>query len=37
LPQDLGEDEDMQELNEALGAAKIRVDCCLSFLKAAIK
>ncbi|KAJ6892354.1 Golgi to ER traffic protein 4 [Populus alba x Populus x berolinensis] len=37
LPQDLGEDEDMQQLNEALGAAKIRVDCCLSFLKAAIK
>ncbi|KAG6760325.1 hypothetical protein POTOM_036836 [Populus tomentosa] len=37
LPQDLGEDEDMQQLNEALGDAKIRVDCCLSFLKAAIK
>ncbi|KAJ6325386.1 hypothetical protein OIU76_012465 [Salix suchowensis] len=37
LPQDLGEDEDMQQLNEALGAAKIHVDCCLSFLRAAIK
>lgn len=37
LPQDLGEDDDMQQLNEALGAAKIHVDCCLSFLRAAIK
>ncbi|KAG6763580.1 hypothetical protein POTOM_031006 [Populus tomentosa] len=37
LPQDLGEDDDMQQLNEALGAAKTRVECCLSFLKAAIK
>ncbi|KAB5544179.1 hypothetical protein DKX38_012291 [Salix brachista] len=37
LPQDLGEDDDMQQLNEALGAAKTRVECCMSFLKAAIK
>ncbi|KAL6952048.1 hypothetical protein U1Q18_022041 [Sarracenia purpurea var. burkii] len=34
---DLGEDDDIQKLSEALGAAKIRVDGCSSFLKAAIK
>ncbi|XP_059628257.1 protein GET4 [Cornus florida] len=33
----LGDDDDMQKLSEALGAANIRVDCCSSFLKAAIK
>ncbi|KAK9282621.1 hypothetical protein L1049_010839 [Liquidambar formosana] len=37
LPQHLGDDDDMQQLTEALGAAKIRVDGCSSFLKAAIK
>ena len=37
VPQHLGDDEDMQQLSEALGAAKIRVDGCSSFLKAAIK
>ncbi|KAE9467137.1 hypothetical protein C3L33_00956, partial [Rhododendron williamsianum] len=34
---DLGDDDDMQKLSEALGAAKVRVECCSSFLKAAIK
>ncbi|KAJ4845886.1 hypothetical protein Tsubulata_026852 [Turnera subulata] len=34
---DVGDDEDMHELNEALGAAKTRVECCSSFLKAAIR
>ncbi|KAK4489247.1 hypothetical protein RD792_005044 [Penstemon davidsonii] len=34
---DLAEDDDMQRLSEALGAAKIRVEGCSSFLKAAIK
>ncbi|KAA8539355.1 hypothetical protein F0562_026047 [Nyssa sinensis] len=34
---DLGADDDMQQLSEALGAAKIRVEGCSSFLKAAIK
>lgn len=37
VPQHLGDDEDMQKISEALGAAKIRVDGCSSFLKAAIK
>uniref|UniRef100_A0A5B6Z3N5 Golgi to ER traffic protein 4 n=1 Tax=Davidia involucrata TaxID=16924 RepID=A0A5B6Z3N5_DAVIN len=33
----MGADDDMQQLSEALGAAKIRVEGCSSFLKAAIK
>ncbi|KAL3649201.1 hypothetical protein CASFOL_005604 [Castilleja foliolosa] len=39
MPQhlDLGEDDDMHRLSEALGAAKIRAEGCSSFLKAAIK
>ncbi|KAK1286115.1 hypothetical protein QJS10_CPB20g00221 [Acorus calamus] len=37
LPQSLVDDDDMQKLSEALVAAKTRVECCLSFLKAAIK
>lgn len=37
VPQHLGDDEDMQQISEALGAAKTRVDGCSSFLKAAIK
>ncbi|XAR56112.1 hypothetical protein NMG60_11036448 [Bertholletia excelsa] len=38
VPQDLEEDDDdMQKLSEALGAAKTRVEGCSSFLKAAIK
>ncbi|CAL5365687.1 unnamed protein product [Camellia sinensis] len=34
---DLTDDDDMQKLSEALGEAKIRVEGCSSFLKAAIK
>ncbi|KAL2487647.1 hypothetical protein Fot_40939 [Forsythia ovata] len=34
---DLADDDDMQRLQEALGAAKTRVDGCSSFLKAAIR
>ncbi|WOG88055.1 hypothetical protein DCAR_0207288 [Daucus carota subsp. sativus] len=30
-------DDDMQRVHEALGAAKTRVECCSSFLKAAIR
>ncbi|KAK1265493.1 hypothetical protein QJS04_geneDACA010675 [Acorus gramineus] len=37
LPQSLVDDDDMQKLSEALVAAKTRVECCSSFLKAAIK
>ncbi|KAJ9175563.1 hypothetical protein P3X46_014107 [Hevea brasiliensis] len=40
LPQhlgDLGDDDDVQQLTEAIGAAKTRVECCSSFLKAAIR
>ncbi|KAJ8765988.1 hypothetical protein K2173_020504 [Erythroxylum novogranatense] len=37
VPQHLGVDDDVQQLAEALGAAKTRVECCSSFLKAAIK
>lgn len=37
LPQQLGDDDDMQQLSEALGAAKTRVDGCSQFLKAAIR
>lgn len=37
LPQHLGEDDDVQQLSEALGAAKTRVEGCSSFLKAALK
>ncbi|KAG9445315.1 hypothetical protein H6P81_016655 [Aristolochia fimbriata] len=37
VPQQVGVDEDMQKLSEALGAAKIRVEGCSSFLKAAIR
>ncbi|KAJ4720853.1 Golgi to ER traffic protein 4-like [Melia azedarach] len=33
----LGDDDDLHELTEALGAAKMRVEGCSSFLKAAIK
>lgn len=34
---DLADDDDIQRLSEALGAAKTRVDSCSSFLKNAIK
>ncbi|KAL6503064.1 hypothetical protein OROHE_023928 [Orobanche hederae] len=39
MPQhlDVGDDDDMQRLSEALGAAKTRAEGCSSFLKAAIK
>lgn len=37
VPQHLEDDDDMQKLSEALGAAKTRVEGCSSFLKAAIK
>ena len=37
LPHHLGDDDDMQQLSDALGAAKIRVEGCSSFLKAAIR
>ncbi|XP_059454028.1 protein GET4-like [Corylus avellana] len=37
LPQHLPDDDEMQQLSEALGAAKIRVEGCSSFLKAAIR
>lgn len=34
---DLTDDDDMQQLSEALAAAKVRVEGCSSFLRAAIK
>ncbi|XP_057981893.1 protein GET4 [Malania oleifera] len=37
VPQHLADDDDMQQLSEALGAAKIHVEGCSSFLKAAIR
>lgn len=37
VPSNLGDDDDVQELTEALGAAKTRVEGCSSFLRAAIK
>lgn len=39
LPQnlDLADDDAIHKLSETLGAAKIRVESCSSFLKAAIK
>ncbi|GLU16086.1 hypothetical protein SLE2022_325360 [Rubroshorea leprosula] len=37
VPHNLGPDDDEQKLAEALGAAKLRVEGCSSFLKAAIK
>ncbi|PIA59559.1 hypothetical protein AQUCO_00400443v1 [Aquilegia coerulea] len=37
MPLHLEEEDDMQKLTEALGAAKTRVDGCSSFLKAAIR
>lgn len=40
IPHQLGDeevDDDMQKLSEAIGAAKIRVEGCSSFLKAALK
>uniref|UniRef100_A0A803P238 Golgi to ER traffic protein 4 homolog n=1 Tax=Cannabis sativa TaxID=3483 RepID=A0A803P238_CANSA len=37
VPQHLADDDDVQQLSEALGAAKTRVDGCSSFLKAAIR
>ncbi|KAL5720920.1 hypothetical protein ACHQM5_013544 [Ranunculus cassubicifolius] len=37
VPQHLEEEDDMQKLTEALGAAKVRVDGCSSFLKAALR
>lgn len=37
LPQHLWDVDDMQQLSENLGCAKIRVEGCSSFLKAAIK
>ncbi|GMG99376.1 hypothetical protein Nepgr_001216 [Nepenthes gracilis] len=37
IPQHLDDDDDMQKLSEALGAAKTRVEGCSSFLKAAIR
>ncbi|KAM7494997.1 hypothetical protein LguiB_029606 [Lonicera macranthoides] len=33
----LPDDDDIQRVSEALGAAKTRVECCSTFLKAAIK
>ncbi|KAL8159832.1 hypothetical protein V2J09_001369 [Rumex salicifolius] len=37
VPQLLEDDDDMQKLSETLGAAKIRVEGCSSFLRAAIR
>ncbi|CAN1257943.1 Protein GET4 [Linum perenne] len=37
VPQHLGEEDDVYQLAETLAAAKTRVECCSSFLKAAIK
>ncbi|CAA6654704.1 unnamed protein product [Spirodela intermedia] len=37
VPQDLGDDDDMERLSEALVSAKARVESCSSFLKAALK
>ncbi|KAI9098475.1 hypothetical protein K1719_025100 [Acacia pycnantha] len=37
LPSSLEDEDDMQKLTEAIGVAKIRVDGCCSFLKAAIR
>nr|XP_023929787.1 Golgi to ER traffic protein 4 homolog [Quercus suber]POE89040.1 golgi to er traffic protein 4 like [Quercus suber] len=37
LPQHLPDDDEMEQISEVLGAAKIRVDGCSSFLKAALK
>lgn len=37
VPQNLDHDVDMQQLAEALGAAKTRAEGCSSFLRAAIK
>lgn len=37
LPQHLLDDDEMEQISEALGAAKIHVDGCSSFLKAALK
>lgn len=41
VPQNLDladdDDDDMQKLSEAIAAAKTRVECCSSFLKASIK
>ncbi|KAK4771848.1 hypothetical protein SAY86_013623 [Trapa natans] len=40
VPQQLGDvevDDDIQKLSEAIGAAKIRVESCSSFLKTALK
>ncbi|KAK4580881.1 hypothetical protein RGQ29_024506 [Quercus rubra] len=37
VPQHLLDDDEMEQIFEALGAAKIRVDGCSSFLKAALK
>lgn len=37
VPDHVGDDDDMQKLSEALGAAKIRVEACASFLRAAIR
>ncbi|KNA24235.1 hypothetical protein SOVF_017830 [Spinacia oleracea] len=37
LPDHVGDDDDMQKLSEALGAAKVRVEACASFLRAAIR
>lgn len=37
IPEHLEDDDDMQKLSEALVAAKVRVEGCLSFLRSAIK
>ncbi|XVE75327.1 hypothetical protein DITRI_Ditri12bG0085500 [Diplodiscus trichospermus] len=37
VPSNLADDDDVQELAEALGAAKTRLEGCSSFLRAAIK
>ncbi|CAO2816478.1 unnamed protein product [Amaranthus hypochondriacus] len=37
VPDHVGDDDDMQKLTEALGAAKTRVEGCSSFLRAAIR
>lgn len=37
VPQDLGDDDDVEKLSEALVSSKARVESCSSFLKAALR
>ncbi|XP_078435688.1 golgi-to-ER traffic-like protein isoform X2 [Wolffia australiana] len=37
VPQNFGENDDVEKLSETIGAAKARVESCSSFLKAALK